>query len=207
MGPSAPKAVRTPETPTGEKRKVVRVWLLSEFRVSVGSRIITQDAWRLRKAKAIVKLLALAPGHRLHREQVMDLLWTHADPQAATTSLHRALYVARHTLSSALAPGQESAPGFLQLQGDLLHLCPGHPPRIDVEALEAAAARAHRDRAVAAYRAALDLYGGELLPEDRYEEWAVARRDSLCREYLALLIDLAALYEAQADHVPAIELS
>jgi hypothetical protein len=53
----------------GEKRKAVRVWLLGGLRVSVGSRAITRDAWRLRKAAALVKLLALAPGHRMHRER------------------------------------------------------------------------------------------------------------------------------------------
>ena len=40
--------------------------MLGGFRVSVGSRTITKDAWRLRKAAALVKLLALAPGHRMH---------------------------------------------------------------------------------------------------------------------------------------------
>ena len=53
----------------GNNAEVVRVWLLNGFRISVGSRVIGEDAWRLRKAEAMVKLLALAPGHRLHREQ------------------------------------------------------------------------------------------------------------------------------------------
>jgi hypothetical protein len=52
--------------------EVVRVWLLGGFRLSVGSRTIGQDAWRLRKAASLMKLLALAPGHRLHREREMD---------------------------------------------------------------------------------------------------------------------------------------
>jgi DNA-binding SARP family transcriptional activator len=56
----------------GETSKAVRVWLLGGFRVSVGSRTIPQDSWRLRKAATLVKLLTLAPGHRLYREQVMD---------------------------------------------------------------------------------------------------------------------------------------
>src|SRR6202035_1891551 len=34
-------------------------------------------------------------------------------------------------------------------------------------------------RTPAAYRAALSLYGGELLPENRYDDWAEARRDEL----------------------------
>ena len=66
MGFSGSKLVSSPET--GGKRKAVRVWLLGDFRVSAGSRTIHQEAWRLRKAAALVKLLALAPDHRMHRE-------------------------------------------------------------------------------------------------------------------------------------------
>ena len=44
------------EALTGERPKAVRVWLLGGFRVSVGSRIIEDKRWRLRKAAALVKL-------------------------------------------------------------------------------------------------------------------------------------------------------
>jgi hypothetical protein len=60
MGSSGRERVRSYEVGRSEKRKVVRVWLLGGFRVSVGSRTILQDAWHLRKAGALVKLLALA---------------------------------------------------------------------------------------------------------------------------------------------------
>jgi DNA-binding SARP family transcriptional activator len=53
----------------------MRIWLLGGFKVSVETRNIEEDAWRLRKAANLVKLLALAPGHRLHGEQIMDALW------------------------------------------------------------------------------------------------------------------------------------
>jgi hypothetical protein len=39
--------------------------LLGGFWVSVGSPTIEQDQWRLRKAAGLVKLLAIAPGHRI----------------------------------------------------------------------------------------------------------------------------------------------
>ena len=52
--------------------EAVRVRLLGGFKVSVGSRTIGQAEWPLRKAANLLKLLALAPGHRLHRERVMD---------------------------------------------------------------------------------------------------------------------------------------
>ena len=54
--------------------EAVRVKLLGGFRVSVGPRVIEERSWSLKKARSLVKVLALAPGHRLHRERVMDLL-------------------------------------------------------------------------------------------------------------------------------------
>jgi hypothetical protein len=53
----------------------LRIELLGGFRVTAGGRVLPESAWRRRKPAALVKLLALAPGHRLHREQAMDLLW------------------------------------------------------------------------------------------------------------------------------------
>ena len=66
-------------TPLAEGRAketgVVRIGLLGGFSVTVGDRKVDESAWRLRKAASLIKLLALAPGHRLHRERAMDLLW------------------------------------------------------------------------------------------------------------------------------------
>jgi DNA-binding SARP family transcriptional activator len=65
----------------------MRVWLLGDFRVSVGTRTIQHNEWRLRKAASLVKALALAPGHRLHRELAMDLLWPQLGRAAAANNL------------------------------------------------------------------------------------------------------------------------
>src|SRR5215216_296089 len=88
-----------PANVEGVKRpEVVRVWLLGGFRVSVGSRLLGESAWRRRKAAALIKLLSLATGHRLHREQAMEYLWPDLSPKAAANNLRVALYVARRIL-------------------------------------------------------------------------------------------------------------
>ncbi len=63
-----------PRGTPGGKSEPVRVWLLGGFRVTVGPRSIGEEEWRLKKAASLLKLLALAPGHRMHREQAMELL-------------------------------------------------------------------------------------------------------------------------------------
>ena len=184
----------------GEKRKAVRVWLLGRFRVSVGSRTIPQDSWRLRKAATLVKLLALAPDHRLHREQVMDLLWRDSGRSASSNNLRRVLHTARRILD----PVKGSR--YLASHEESLVLCPGGDLRVDTEAFEEAAATARRAKDPVAYRAAIDLYAGELLPEDRYETWGEARREELRRMYLSLLVDLARLYEEREKYEPGVDM-
>ena len=63
---------------------LLQVQLFGAFRVLVAGRVIPEGAWRGRRSASLVKLLALAEGHRLHREQAMDFLW----PDSATRAVN-----------------------------------------------------------------------------------------------------------------------
>ncbi len=175
---------------SGVPREGLQIALLGGFRVRLDGRTVPDDAWRRRKPAAVVKLLALAPGHRLHREQAMDVLWPELDPAAAAANLRKALYHARRALGSA--------PELIASIGDSLSL-PASGLSVDVDAFQAASVRARRTGEPDDYAAALDLYGDGLLPEDRYEEWAIQPREQLQADFLALLNELAALLEARGE--------
>src|SRR5918998_4024728 len=181
----------------------VRVWLLGRFRVSVGTRREVQPGeWHLRKAASLVKLLALAQGQQLHREQVMEWLWPELGRKAASNNLRQTLHAARRALDRA------DGSRYLTSEGELLVLSPAGEIWVDAEAFEEAAITARRSGDPAAYRAAIELYAGELLPEDRYEEWAETRRQELRRTFLSLLVELAGLYEergVEEELEPAIQ--
>ncbi len=89
----------------------------------MGPRVVAEDSWRLRKAAALVKLLALEPNHRLHKEQAMDLLWPRLGPRSAANNLHRTLHSARRALDPDHVTATESP--YLRLRGEQLELCPG----------------------------------------------------------------------------------
>jgi DNA-binding SARP family transcriptional activator len=170
----------------------LRIELLGGFRVTVGSRTIPEDAWRRRKPAALLKLLALAPAHRLHREQAMDALWPELDPAAAGANLRKAVHHARRALDP------NDGRGLITSAGELLAL-PAEGLWIDVDAFRAAVASARQSGDADGYARAVDLYGGGLLPEDRYEEWAGPTREDLELEYVAVLEELAAILEARGD--------
>ncbi len=179
---------------------VLGISLLGAFSIAVGGHVIPDDAWRLRKAKTLIKLLALTPERRLHADRASELLWAGREEASARNNLHQAIFAARRALDSAGLEGRDR----LQLHEDVIALCPDDPVRIDVLAFEEAAATARVRRDPAAYRDALDSYDGELLPEDRYEEWTASRRDAVQELRLALGIELAEL-EAPENPAAAID--
>jgi predicted ATPase/DNA-binding SARP family transcriptional activator len=178
---------------------MLAVWLLGTFRAVAGEGAFDDSRWRLRKARAVVKLLALAPGHSLPRERLLDLLWPDLAPEAASNNLRYALHVARRALAGVGAPSGTPALSFLRTDGDQVHLYPGGEVWTDVGAFEAAAAEARRRRDGSGYARAVELYAGDLLPEDLYEDWAAGRREELRRLYLTLLLEQAEVAREAGD--------
>ncbi|KJE21022.1 DNA-binding transcriptional activator of the SARP family [Frankia torreyi] len=172
--------------------ETLRIELFGHFRVTVGDRAVPDGAWSQRRPAALVKLLALAPGHRLRRDQVMDVLWPELDPAAAGRNLRKALHAARRALD-----GEQGA-DLIASVGDLLCL-PSDRLSVDVDEYRSAAATARRTRAVDAHAGAIELYRDGLLPEDVYEDWAVAPRDALRDDWLALMAEFAELLETRGD--------
>jgi predicted ATPase/DNA-binding SARP family transcriptional activator len=176
----------------------VAIWLLGGFEVTVGDRPVAPDAWRLRKAKTLVKLLALAGGHRLHREALVAVLWPERDAASATNNLHQALFVARRVLT-----GTSSA--LFCLRDDVVWLSEGAMPWLDTEAFDAACRRARQTRDPRDYRAATELYRGELLPEDRFEDWAEGPREALRERHLGLLVEYAEVLSGRGEHTRVVD--
>ncbi|ONH29747.1 AfsR/SARP family transcriptional regulator [Pseudofrankia asymbiotica] len=175
--------------------EVLWIELFGRFRVVVGDRAVPDAAWSRRKPAALVKLLALAPGHRLRREQVMDVLWPELDPSAAAANLRKALHAARRALGGS--DGADGA-GLIVSIGDLLCL-PSERLRVDVDDYRTFAAAARRTQDVNAYSSALELYRDGLLPEDVYDDWAGGPRDELRDDWTALARELARLLEARGE--------
>lgn len=180
----------------------LRVQLLGGFRMWVGQLLVAHSVWRRGKAMGLIKLLALAPGHRLARADVLRLLWPELESATADNNLHNAL----HSLRQILEPhrGRRSRSAYVSLNGETLQLHAMDGVWVDVQAFKLACVIAQHARQPEAYEAALALYRGELLPEDRYEDWAAADRERLHGLYLDVLLELAELYERAQEPWAAI---
>jgi DNA-binding SARP family transcriptional activator len=179
------------------------IQLLGGFRVATPTRVIADSEWRLRKNKSLIKLLALAPGHRLPREEIMDLLWPDLEPERAANNLYRALHQVRHVLEPNLRHQDRSS--YLRLHNGFVLLAPRGSLWIDVETFRRGADAARQSKDPPLYEKALRLYTGDLLPEDRYDDWADGHREALKALRLALLVDLSIVREQRGEDYAAIK--
>ncbi len=154
----------------------VAIQLLGRFEVKVDGRPVPPTAWRHRKAAGLVKLLALAPGNRLHRDQVIESLWPHLSPDAGDRNLHKAIHLARKEIGD---------PAAITLSSQEVAL--GDGVAVDVERFEREGERALGAADAGSCASVASEYTGGLLPEDRYEEWTLTARERLHLLYAALL--------------------
>lgn len=180
------------------------VRLLGPFELFVGGAQVSAERWLRRKPRSLVKLLALQPRRQLHREQIIDLLWPDADFVAAANNLHKAIHAARRAIEPDLKSGARSR--FVIIRDNLVALCAPGGVYVDVEAFESRAAAALRSDNPRLFEAALDIYRGDLLPEELYEDWAVSSRERLRGLYGDLLFRLARLREESGDYVEGVGL-
>jgi DNA-binding SARP family transcriptional activator len=148
--------------------------------LEVDGRRIPLDGGKPR-VRSLLRLLALHAGAPVHREVIQEALWPDADATAGARSLHVALSALRRLLDDVADP-----PGgrLVERDGDAYRLAVA-PEDVDLGLFDRAmaggrAARARGEAAMGAFATALDLYTGDVLPEEGPAEWVAERRDQ-CR--------------------------
>ena len=168
----------------------LRMFLLGRFEVRAGDDLIIDQAWHHRNAKALLKLLAVQRDRYLHREQVLDAFWASLNPSAAAANLRKILF----DLRTEFAARRVTDP-VVTIADDMVVLSPEISLDIDEFRACARAARSSADK-FELYEGAIACYGGDLLVEDRYEEWTEGPRQELRDLHNELLIELSQLYAA-----------
>ena len=175
------------------------VYLLGRFEVRAGDRLIIDQSWPRRKAKALLKLLALNRGQWLHREQILETLWPGLEPAAADHNLRQNLHYLREAFAaqSLTLPVVTAARSTFALSEEA---------RVDVEAFRDCAQTARRARTDPdLYERALAIYRGDLAPEDIYDDWAQPCREELKALRRQLLLELAQLHRLRGRSEAAAE--
>ncbi len=169
------------------------VRMFGGLEVSIGDRSVRERDWKKRKARLLFTMLMIERGRDVAREQVFEHLWPDMDEARAKSNLYvvwsamKSVLMGGSTDKSTKCPYVESIGGVCRSVRDNV--------RTDVEAFELACAHAHQaeaeDRpqeALKAYRQIADLYRGDLLPGDCYEDWFVNLREHYRSEFMDAML-------------------
>jgi DNA-binding SARP family transcriptional activator len=206
-------SLRPPEAPRSISGRI-EARVLGGFEVIANGRRLARADWQRIAAERLVKLLLITPGHALSREAAAEALWPDAEPDASRANLRKAIHFAGRALGDAAVfttlPGRVGfEPGRLDLDLDRLRaafdLLAGSPSRRNGGSAGDVDGGADP---VASRAIDVILASGprELLPDDAYEEWLVAPRESLRArwEHVAILAARRARELGRADDARAI---
>ena len=161
------------------------------------------DLGQNNKAIAILKCLLARRGRPISQDLLIGWLWPESNTKKARWSLNSAVYSLRQILGkSSSALSRES----VLLEKGHYRLSPEVRVATDVEEFDAWYERGRlservgqEPEAVSEYEKAVELYRGDYLVEDLYEDWTIIERERLINDYVDIL-DRLATYYTRAGH-------
>jgi len=159
-------------------------------------------AWQSRKARDLLKVLVARKGRPVTREAAAEALWPDEDPEPLANRLSVALSIIRKILD----PQRQRPPDYYvvadprtialridRVSIDLIEFLRAADDAIDLTS------KGEREAAELPLRRARQIYAGDFLEEDLYEEWAVDAREEARSRLLTVLRLLARFAADRGD--------
>jgi ATP/maltotriose-dependent transcriptional regulator MalT/DNA-binding SARP family transcriptional activator len=178
---------------------VIHVNCLGGFQVFVNGVEVKQSQWRTKKAANLFKYLLIAGGKH-PKEKIIEELWPGAEPRRGDASLRMTLTYARKALG---LNDRES----IFLRRGMLYINPEIEIYTDYEWFASLAdssvpgASSENPIRVDSLEQAMQLYRGEFLPDNIYDDWSSSWREHLRQLYLQVVLALIQSYRQQ-DSLP-----
>jgi DNA-binding SARP family transcriptional activator len=193
----APEAVRRTAEETAAVRPSLRVRFFGHFEMLCDGEPVSLG--RNGKALTILKHLLANRTRPVSQDHLMGWLWPESNLKKARWSLNSAIHGLRKLLSGC--PSSPSGVSYVLLEEGYYRLGPDVRVVTDVEEFDEhyergrlLEVRGRPEEANAEYERAVDLYRGDYLLEDLYEDWTMVERERLANAYVDMLDRIAANY-------------
>ena len=179
--------------------------LLGGFELRRAAWFVDDGVWERRVAQRLVRFLLCHDCGPVVEDDLIDAFWPDAAASAARRSLQVAVSAARAVLD---APGAPDSRLHSRQRTYRLRLRDGDV--VDAYEFERAAYAALSTQGKArraALQAAVALWGGEPLPDERYTDWAIPWRERLIDRNAELLAALADAHAAAGEFTAAVDVA
>ncbi|MDX6644505.1 MAG: hypothetical protein QOK40_232 [Miltoncostaeaceae bacterium] len=179
----------------------LRFVTLGGFTAWSGGAVVPEEAFSRPKARTLLAALLCAQGP-VHREVLMEWLWPRLAPDRALRALHSTVYSLRRALEPDLQPRHRSA--RVLADGEAYELVLAEDDVWDAARFAGLAHDLDGGAGLARLLAAEAAYTGPLLPQWKYEDWAMSLREELQAMYIDVLERIALAFVGQGRLRPAV---
>lgn len=163
---------------------------------------VQEASWSKRKARLMFAMLAARRGQEIPRDVLLERLWPDMDEDRARNNY----YVMWSAMKRALACGgkAEAAAKYVANAGSLCRVTSLVRTDLDdfedaLRSLLAAENAGHGPGVLAAAQQICDLYRGEVLPGDVYDDWFTDLRDRYRHDFCDAMLSAAIVAERAGD--------
>jgi DNA-binding SARP family transcriptional activator len=187
-------AAHLPRSSTREPS--LRVYFFGRFEMLCDGNVM--QLGRNGKALTILKYLLANRRRPVSQDHLMGWLWPDSNLKKARWSLNSAIHGLRKLLCSC-SPSLST--GYVTLEDGYYRLSPAVRVWTDVDEFDQCCEKARRlekggnaQAAVVEHERAVELYRGDYLIEDLYDDWTMVERERLSNAYMDMLGKLAVHY-------------
>ncbi|WP_462411206.1 BTAD domain-containing putative transcriptional regulator [Neobacillus sp. Marseille-QA0830] len=163
----------------------IRVKTLGQFKVWLGEKEVGDKEWQREKAKGIFQLL-ITRNEPMPKEQILGTLWPHHDKKSADRDFKVALNGLHHVLEPARKA--RSDPFFIIREGGSYGFNPLAVIELDTVQfqgwIQAGLTETDQEKTIHFLEKGLAFYQGDYLPDRRYDDWCISKRESMLVYFL-----------------------
>lgn len=193
------------------KPSVCRVRLFGGLEVTTSDGPVHDADWKKRKARLLFAMLVVRKGKDVPRDQLLEYLWPEMDEERAKANF----YVVWNNMKRALAPNLDkgkpcpymrAAGGVCRIDDILVSTDLDDFEQCLLDARRAESA-GDKEAMLVAFRRLAEVYRGDLLPGDIYDDWFAPLRERCRQEFGDSMLRAAQLLEAQRDYMGALQMT
>jgi LuxR family transcriptional regulator, maltose regulon positive regulatory protein len=183
----------------------IRVQTLGHFKIWLGERDVGDKEWQREKAKELFQLF-ITKNELLAKDEIIQILWPNQDKKSAD----RDFKVALNSLQNVLEPLRKARQTafFIIREGMFYGLNPHAVIELDTnqfkEWVQKGLSETEHSKVVTYLEKGLSFYHGDYLPDRRYEDWCITKRESMLVYFLRGAEKMAQLMVRQENYDVAI---
>lgn len=176
----------------------LRIHMLGHFSLVAGGRDLGVECWGRQSAVRAMKYLAAHSGTALHRDRLIDAVWSDLDAERGRERLKVTMYFIRRRFAAS------GVPGDLVATLDHSYMLRRESVWLDTGVFEESARRGasllrdgRSDEALNCYREAIGLYRGDYLEEDLYADWCAEERERLREIFFDVVAGMVEIHRSR----------